>query len=173
MPVNMATTSVPRWRAVADAPTASAGVVPGTHHVLIAVGPDRGPGSALSAQADELLLVDKPDASAVAALFGRARVGWRFTIVGAESDVAVVRAAALVAGAIDEEIECLRTDSSSFAGPSTRRVCCAHCGTVTVARTEVGGRARCAGCDTDLSVYYHFSLRRAAYLGFDAESEEL
>nr|WP_157173927.1 hypothetical protein [Rhodococcus sp. JVH1] len=75
-------------------------------------------------------------------------VGWRFVVVGSGHRLAQVWAR-IGTGVIDI------LDGNSGFTQRTRQVFCAHCHTVT------------------LTVYHHFSRRHHAYLGYQADSEDL
>ncbi|GGG02404.1 hypothetical protein GCM10007304_15490 [Rhodococcoides trifolii] len=85
-----------------------------------------------------------------------ALVGWRCTVIGPESAVRAARARALAAGAVDDEITMLVTDSGS------RRVYCPSCGGLSTTRASA---VRCSGCSIELVVGEHFSPVLAAHLG--------
>ncbi|MFD2399018.1 dimethylamine monooxygenase subunit DmmA family protein [Prauserella oleivorans] len=96
-----------------------------------------------------------------------ASVGWRLLLAGPEPDVLTVRSEAVRAGVLDAEI----TVSVSASG--RRRVWCAHCGHDTEATADIGALIDCAGCGRSLLVYHHVARRHAAYLGFQADAEEV
>ncbi|SFS70894.1 hypothetical protein SAMN05660874_02813 [Saccharopolyspora flava] len=95
----------------------------------------------------------------------RARVGWRLMLAGPEADVLSLRARAIAAGAVDEEIRCRVTSRDRLL------VHCAHCTAQTPATTSPGSRLTCSGCGQPLHVYAHVSRHRGSYLGFHADVE--
>ena len=42
---------------------------------------------------------------------------------------------------------------------------------VAKTKASAGGRVPCSGCGLHLTVYYHFSRRQGAYLGYFADAE--
>jgi hypothetical protein len=158
MPVSMSHTSMPRWTAEFTPPARAV-----SRYLVVAQGCDR---------LVEQVLATVPAAcrcapDELAAQLAAARVGWHFVLVGPESVVGPVRAGLLAAGALDSEI------SVVLDGDDRRAVYCAHCGHLTDSRAAVGEQTECAGCAAPLAVYYHFSRRLGAYLGYRVDSEEL
>ncbi|MFZ2177692.1 MAG: dimethylamine monooxygenase subunit DmmA family protein [Rhodococcus sp. (in: high G+C Gram-positive bacteria)] len=176
----MKSTSVPRWRsdysAVDD--LAAGSVV--TRYVLIS-------DSSVSPPAIRELIervapvptrtssVDDVDGSGLGMLdelLSEARIGWRFVVAGSERTVGAVRARLISAGALPAEIAAVISDDTADA--RVRDVLCAHCRTTSHSvPVAIGGRTQCAGCAAELTVYYHFSRRHSAYLGYRADAEEL
>lgn len=112
----------------------------------------------------------RADDEALAALreqIAEASVGWRLLLAGPEHDVLKARSEAVRAGVLDAEI----TVTVSASG--RRRVWCAHCGHETEAAVDIGARTGCTGCGRSLLVHHHVSRRHAAYLGFQADAEEV
>jgi hypothetical protein len=158
MPVSMSHTSVPRWTAEFIAPATAVRVV-----VIAAEHTDVVARILASLGCDTALV---PPAS-VADVLSTACVGWHFVIVGSEGLVGSVRAQLLAAGAIDAEVTAVLDDSEQ------RRIYCTHCGRVTSAPAVVGAELDCGGCGAPLVVYYHFSRRLGAYMGYRVDSEDL
>ncbi|QYB07968.1 hypothetical protein I1A62_26260 [Rhodococcus sp. USK10] len=119
-----------------------------------------------------MALIDATD-SALAEALEPARVGWRFTVVGSGHHLEQVRARVTACGALDTELTCISVDGDSGYRQPSRHVFCAHCRTVTVTAIRIGDVMRCGGCDSMLTVYYHYSRRHHAYMGYRADSEEL
>ncbi|RRO18021.1 hypothetical protein EIL87_07065 [Saccharopolyspora rhizosphaerae] len=94
-----------------------------------------------------------------------ARVGWRLMLAGPEADVLALRARAISAGAVDEEVRCQVTSRDRLV------VHCAHCAAHTAAAVSPGERTTCSGCGQTLHVCSHVSRHRGAYLGFRADAE--
>lgn len=93
-----------------------------------------------------------------------AMVGMRLHLAGSDAFVRRMSAAALDAGLLPDEIAVIaETD------PAAYRVACVHCRAITEPVTETV--MRCAGCRRALFVYHHFSRRKAAYMGFQADAE--
>ena len=158
MAVSMAHTSVPDW-GDALVPAKHAPV----HYIAIFSDSDATP-SGLPEHAQHI------SAGELDIVLERARVGWHFVIVGRHSQASVIRAQLLSAGAIDSEISVVLTDSGVA---QERRVYCPHCGHVTCSPAAVGATVACAGCEAPLVVYYHYSRRLGAHLGYRVDSEEL
>lgn len=112
-------------------------------------------------------------ADELGAALADARVGWRFVVVGAEASVGRIRSRIVDAGAIDAEIVVLSTEEPDVRSMRRRDVFCGHCHVVTGATTAVDGTVDCSGCGSNLTVYYHYSRRHAAFLGFRADAEDL
>ncbi|WP_406689742.1 dimethylamine monooxygenase subunit DmmA family protein [Saccharopolyspora sp. ID03-671] len=165
-----ARTSLPEWPArVAVDPE-------GTSYALVGIGdPAEGivrgwvgevlmrtaPSPVWTAQADRAdEVVDALDEQ-----LGRARVGWRLMLAGPEADVLALRARALAAGAVDEEVRCHVTSRERL------RVHCAHCTAETPVTAPPGSRTTCSGCGHPLHIYSHLSRHRGSYLGFHADVE--
>jgi hypothetical protein len=93
-----------------------------------------------------------------------AHVGVRLHLAGPEAFVRRMTAIGLEEGLLAEEIgvDC------DPAQPAFR-VFCVHCRTVTKPVAET--LARCAGCGRTLTVYHHFSRRKGAFMGFQADAE--
>jgi len=84
--------------------------------------------------------------------------------------VGAIRTRLISAGAVPAEIAAVITDP----GAPARDVFCAHCHTTSSSvPVAIGGRTPCAGCSAELTVYYHYSRRHSAYLGYRADSEEM
>jgi hypothetical protein len=158
MPVSMSHTSVPRWTAEFTAPVTASRVV-----VIAADLTDT-----VARVVSALGCDDTPvQPASLGELLERARVGWHFVIVGSEALVASVRAQLIAAGAIDAEMTAVVDDGEQ------RHVYCTHCRWVTSAPIAVSATLDCAGCGAPLAVYHHFSRRLGAYMGYQADSEEL
>lgn len=113
---------------------------------------------------------DGADEAALAALreqLAGATVGWRLLLAGPEHDVLRARAEAVRAGVVDVEI------TVAVSAATVRLVSCALCGTETTAAVATGEETPCAGCRRSLLVYHHVSRRHTAYLGFQADAEEM
>jgi hypothetical protein len=158
MPVSMFHTSVPRWTAEFTAPERA------TRVVVVAGSPTETLARVLAELGCPGDVYPPGDLGPV---LENARVGWHFVLVGTDAEVAAVRAQVLAAGAIDAEITEVVDDSAQ------RRVYCTHCRQLTTAAVAVGATVDCAGCAAPLVVYYHFSRRLGAYLGYRVDSEEL
>lgn len=93
-----------------------------------------------------------------------AHVGVRLHLVGSDAFVRRMAAVAVASGLQADEIGV----SADEARPAFR-VACVHCRAITepAERTVV----RCAGCARTLFVYHHYSRRKAAYMGFQADAE--
>ncbi len=93
-----------------------------------------------------------------------ARVGVRLHLAGTDALVRRLTAAGLEAGLHEDEIG-FACDRKQLA----YRVACVHCHAITEpVETTV---ADCAGCGRLLLVYHHYSRRKAAYMGFQADAE--
>ncbi len=113
---------------------------------------------------DTTMTADPTDLTAqLAARLERACVGVRLYLSGDEGFVRAASAAALAAGVLPDE---LRTEVTTS---SARRVWCSHCREITEGVTTTV--TPCAGCGRTLEVFHHFSRRRGAYLGFQADAE--
>jgi len=181
MPVSMSHTSVPRWATgerVPDVPSHAARiviVVPSRDHIpcgaddSAAMTTDASPAAAILGAITDRVAGEVTVASPAQLpdLLETAVVGWHFVLLGDDATVTTARARLLAAGAIDAEITVVVTDSGA------RRVFCTHCRTVTTADIGIGDTVPCAGCDAPLAVYYHFSRRLGAYMGYRVDSEEL
>lgn len=119
------------------------------------------PGAIVSADALDAELL----ASARRALRD-ATVGVRIVIAAPEAEAYALRDLALGEGAVDAELVLQVTAAAQL------RVYCAHCRTVASTERAVGERLDCPGCGAELLIYYHFSRRHAAYLGYMADAEE-
>ncbi|MGI5218143.1 dimethylamine monooxygenase subunit DmmA family protein [Nocardia sp. CA-290969] len=108
--------------------------------------------------------------TALAATLARARVGWRFAVLGAEPGRARAHAAIRAAGALECEIV---TAGPGEAEAGARQVYCAHCHAVSQTAAALGETTRCGGCGSPLTVYHHFSPRIPAYLGYHPGAEDL
>lgn len=116
------------------------------------------------APAETTLAADGEDlATRMTARLRDARVGIRVYVAGDEGFVRATSAAALAAGVLHDE---LRTQVTTSAA---RRVWCSHCREITEGVTTTV--TPCAGCGRTLEVFHHFSRRRGAYLGFQADAE--
>jgi hypothetical protein len=93
-----------------------------------------------------------------------ARVGFRLMFAGPEADLLTARAQAAVL--LDAELRLLVTDTTH------RPVWCVHCGTTTLAESEIGAVTPCAGCARPLVVHHHVSRHHGSYLGYLANAEE-
>jgi hypothetical protein len=158
MPVSMSHTSMPRWTADFAPPERAV-----TRYLVVAQHRDRLVDGVLAVLPEPGLCT--PDE--LPAQLRHALVGWHFVLVGPESVVGPARAGLLAAGAMDTEI------SVVLGGEDRRAVYCPHCGQVTDCDAAVGEQTECAGCAAPLAVFYHFSRRLGAYLGYRADSEEL
>ncbi|MGK2939237.1 MAG: dimethylamine monooxygenase subunit DmmA family protein [Solirubrobacteraceae bacterium] len=116
------------------------------------------------APADTTMAADGEDLAArLTARLREARVGIRVYVAGDEGFVRATSAAALAAGLLPDE---MRTEVTASAA---RRVWCSHCRAITEGVTTTV--TPCAGCGRTLEVFHHFSRRRGAYLGFQADAE--
>jgi hypothetical protein len=91
-------------------------------------------------------------------------VGVRVHVAGSDAVVRRLGAVAWEAGLQADEIGlACDTEQAVF------RVACVHCGEIaeSVSDTVV----ECTGCERTLFVYHHFSRRKAAYMGFQADAE--
>ncbi|WP_252189737.1 MULTISPECIES: dimethylamine monooxygenase subunit DmmA family protein [unclassified Rhodococcus (in: high G+C Gram-positive bacteria)] len=171
----MRSTSVPRWRSDYQAVDDLAAGTRVTRYALVS-------DSSVSAQAlrelTELVApvptltstVENVEGSGLDDLLCEARIGWRFVVAGSERTVAAVRSRLISGGALPAEI------AAVIGAPDTpvRDVFCGHCHTTSPnVPVAVGGTTPCAGCSEELTVYYHFSRRHSAYLGYRADAEEL
>ncbi|MDW5594075.1 dimethylamine monooxygenase subunit DmmA family protein [Conexibacter stalactiti] len=95
-----------------------------------------------------------------------ATVGWRLMLAGPELDLLRLRAEAVAAGALGEEVR------QHVTSATRRRVWCTHCRTIAEHATAVGDEVGCTGCGRTLLVYHHVSRRLGAYMGFMADAEE-
>ncbi|WP_009475599.1 dimethylamine monooxygenase subunit DmmA family protein [Rhodococcus sp. JVH1] len=177
MAVSMRSTSVPRWRSDYSAVDDLAAGALVTRYVLVAE-------RSVSAQVLRALservapvptrtvIVDDAAGSGfggLGELLSEARIGWRFVVAGPEHMVGAVRSRLISAGALPAEIAAIIDPDAPV-----RDVFCAHCHTTSSSvPVAIGGRAPCGGCSAELTVYYHYSRRHSAYLGYRADSEEL
>lgn len=177
MAVSMATTSVPRWphRTLSDIEFDAHA----THHLVFATDLDATEHieSQTSLLPEHATVVDvsgaaNPDELVAVALAG-AMVGWRFVVVGTGAPVMRTRALIIAAGAIDDEIAVVHVGGEDGFAAMERDVFCSHCHAVTPTASQIDQMVTCSGCDAELVVYYHFSRRHSAYLGFRPDSEEL
>ena len=159
MAVSMAHTSMPDWVDV---------LVPAkhtpVHYIVIMSSPPGGTSFGLPEHAERV------SAGELDRVLERARVGWHFVIVDRHSQAGAIRARLLSAGAIDSEISIVLTDTGV---DQERRVYCPHCRHVTTSPVAVGATVACAGCAAPLVVYYHYSRRLGAHLGYRVDSEDL
>lgn len=158
MPVSMSHTSMPRWTADFVPPSRAV-----SRYLVVTQRRDR---------LVEQVLAMVPGATVCAPedlpeRLRQATIGWHFVLVGPECVVGPARARLLAAGAIDSEITIV------LDGDDRRAVYCTHCGHLTDTAAAVGEQTDCAGCAAPLAVYYHFSRRLGAYLGYRIDSEEL
>ena len=173
----MRSTSVPRWRSDYSAVDDLAAGALVTRYVLVSE-------RSVSAQAIRVLservapvptrtvIVDDGAVSGfggLGELLSEARIGWRFVVAGPEHMVGAVRARLISAGALPTEIAAIIDPDAPV-----RDVFCAHCHTTSSSvPVAIDGRTPCGGCSAELTVYYHYSRRHSAYLGYRADSEEL
>lgn len=159
MPVQMSTTTVPRFTAggpstATDLPRRPPDARYRDHGVEVPAGDFAG------------------TAATLRALCATAVVGDRVHLTGPEEEL--LRAPALLRdhGFGDDEIllTCT-TPSSPFADPDLRRVNCCHCRTVSTLPVAVGDAVDCPGCGRGIVVYHHFSRRTASYLAYQPEEE--
>ena len=175
MAVSMRSTSVPRWRSDYSAVDDLAAGARVTCYVLVSDGSvgDRVPrelSERVAPVPTRMLAVENVDGSGLDDLLSEARIGWRFVVAGSERTVGAVRSRLISAGALPAEIAAVISDGDM----RVRDVYCAHCHTTSPnVPVAVGGQAPCAGCSEVLTVYYHFSRRHSAYLGYRADAEEL
>ncbi|MDI9903303.1 dimethylamine monooxygenase subunit DmmA family protein [Rhodococcus sp. IEGM 1409] len=176
----MKATSVPRWGSDYSAVDNLAAGSAVTRYVLISdssVGPP-----AILELIERVapiplrtLRVDDVDGSGLGMLdelLSDARIGWRFVVAGSEQTVGTVRTRLISAGALPAEIAAVISDHTTDI--RVRDVFCAHCHTTSrLVPVAIGDRTQCAGCSAELTVYYHFSRRHSAYLGYRADAEEL
>lgn len=87
------------------------------------------------------------------------QVGADIVISGSEKDVYIARQIAIEAGAVEDELTLLITDSR------LRQVYCPHCGAKTTTDQRIGQRVACAGCARSVIIEKHFSRTHASYLG--------
>lgn len=167
----MATTTVPRWPATSFSdvefdPSASHHLVLTTDHAAADhVGHPTG--------ASVLHLSGADDDALLAEALQAARVGWRFVVVGSGAALVRVQAAILAAGAIDAEMSVVDLGGGDGFAAGERDVYCAHCHAITTTTAGVDESLTCSGCASPLVIYYHFSSRHHAYLGFHPDAEEL
>jgi hypothetical protein len=176
MAVSMRSTSVPRWRSDYQAVDDLAAGARVTCYALL-VSDSSVSARALSELSERVapvptrtVTVDNVEGSGLADLLREARIGWRFVVAGSERTVAAVRSRLISGGALPAEI------AAVIGAPDApvRDVFCAHCHTTSSkVPVAVGGTTPCAGCSEELTVYYHFSRRHSAYLGYRADAEEL
>lgn len=166
----MATTTVPRWQVTAFSDVEFDQAA--THHLVLTtddeaaehVGDPAGMtvvhlgGSGVGTLADAL----RP-----------ARVGWRFVVVGRGSALVRVRAAVIAAGAVEAEVSVVDLGGGDGFAAGERDVYCAHCRVITTTTAGIDESLTCSGCRSPLVIYYHFSRRHHAYLGFHPDAEEL
>lgn len=113
----------------------------------------------------------------ISAALAEARTGWRFRVIGDEPALGALRAVLHEAGVLDEEIALVlaSTGPESGAGAGQLLVYCGHCQskTLTTDATDAtdATTVACSGCGLALTVYYHFSRRQGAYLGYFADAE--
>lgn len=170
---DLAHTSVPSWAAPATAVSARARLAPvvsGASYVMLGVGAEAEailPELAADRPAATLLRAstDAEAGVALATVIAGASVGLRLVLAGPRGSCLRLRAAAVRAGLEDDEVDVVVT------GAGTVDVHCAHCGTPTPARAEVGEVVRCVRCTRDLVVYHHVSRRSGRYLGFQVDAE--
>ncbi|MDI9915592.1 dimethylamine monooxygenase subunit DmmA family protein [Rhodococcus sp. IEGM 1379] len=176
----MKSTSVPRWGSDCSAVDELAAGSAVTRYVLISDSSVSAPAirelsERVAPVPTRTLSVDDVDGSGLEMLdelLSEARIGWRFVVTGSERTVGAVRTRLISAGALPAEIAAVINDHT--ADVRVRDVFCAHCHTTSrMAAVAVGDRTRCAGCSAELTVYYHFSRRHSAYLGYRADAEEL
>jgi hypothetical protein len=179
MAVSMKTTSVPRWSTstsevesvLADPDVALVLLVVDCEvdHELVDVLRRRSVASTRVVRTGDSVSSD-PE---LAAALTESKVGWRFVAIGPEVSVGRIASQLMREGAIATEISILTTEQPDITDRRERDVFCAHCHAVSVTDSAVDGVVVCSGCDTDLTVYYHYSLRHGAYLGFRADSEDI
>lgn len=179
MVVSMRSTSVPRWNTGAAAldsvlgdDTISCLLVMADASIDEKFVQDL---AAKSAPTTRIIRVDGAVSASVALdeALSEAKVGWRFLVLGIESTVGRIRARLMRAGAIEAEIVVLSTEEPDIGARRLREMFCAHCHAVTGAESIVDGTADCSGCGAQLTLYYHYSRRHGAYLGYRADSEDL
>lgn len=117
----------------------------------------------------------------ISAALAEARTGWRFRVIGDEPALGALRAVLNEAGVLDEEIALVWAspgpgpESGAGAGAGQLLVYCGHCQskTLTTDATDAtdATTVACSGCGLALTVYYHFSRRQGAYLGYFADAE--
>lgn len=109
----------------------------------------------------------------ISAALAEARTGWRFRVIGDEPALGALRALLHEAGVLDEEIALVVASpgpgAEPGAGAGQRLVYCGHCQSKTLATDAT--TVACSGCGLALTVYYHFSRRQGAYLGYFADAE--
>lgn len=166
----MTTTTVPRWPATSFSDVeldASA-----SHHLVVTTDHEAADHVGHPAGASVLHLTGAEDGALSDALQA-ARVGWRFVVVGRGAALVRVRAAILAAGAIDAEVSVVDLGGGDGFAAGERDVYCAHCHAITTTTAGVDESLTCSGCGSPLVIYYHFSRRHHAYLGFHPDAEEL
>jgi dimethylamine monooxygenase subunit C len=133
-----------------------------TPHLVLAVGDAAGLAEQLCRTGDRFrVLADADDAGSVLdAELARLPTGWRIRVVGTGREVAIVRAAALARGALDEEVT-VRT----VGGDGRRRLHCGHCHHRSDTAAVVGSTIGCPGCGEPLTVTDHRSRTHGASLG--------
>ncbi|MFE5701295.1 dimethylamine monooxygenase subunit DmmA family protein [Rhodococcus koreensis] len=171
----MRSTSVPRWRSDYSAVDDLAAGALVTCYVLVS---DGSVGARALRELTErvapvptrTLAVENVEGSGLDDLLSEARIGWRFVVAGSERTVGAVRSRMISGGALPAEIAAVISDGDT----GGRDVYCAHCHTTSPnVPVAVGGQTPCTGCSDELTVYYHFSRRHSAYLGYRADAEEL
>ena len=177
MAVSMRSTSVPRWRSDCSAVDDLAAGALVTRYVLVS---ERSVSAQVIRELSErvapvstrTVIVDDEAGSGfggLGELLSEARIGCRFVVAGPERMVGEVRARLISAGALPAEIAAIIDPDAPV-----RDVFCAHCHTTSSSvPVAIGGRTPCSGCSAELTVYYHYSRRHSAYLGYRADSEEL
>ena len=177
MAVSMRSTSVPRWRSDYSAVDDLGAGALVTRYVLVS---ERSVGAQVIRELSErvapvptrTVIVDDGAGSGFGGLdelLSEARIGWRFVVAGPEHMVGAVRSRLISAGAVPAEIAAIIDPDVPV-----RDVFCAHChATSSSVPVSIGGRTPCGGCSAELTVYYHYSRRHSAYLGYRADSEEL
>lgn len=175
MAVSMRSTSVPRWRSDYSAVDDLAAGARVTCYALVSDGSVsaralRDLSARVAPVPTRTLTVDNVEGSGLDDLLSEARIGWRFVVAGSERTVGAVRSHLIAAGALPAEIAAVISDQDT----RVRDVYCAHCHTTSPnVPVAVGGQTPCAGCSAELTVYYHFSRRHSAYLGYRADAEEI
>ncbi|MET0820161.1 MAG: dimethylamine monooxygenase subunit DmmA family protein [Aeromicrobium sp.] len=167
-------TSVPSWASAAAIPDLD---VEGRRFAVFAIGPAAlelgrdwlealesvvGPGRATLHQSAGFTEAEP----VLEAELASAAVGWRLKLIGPADDCLALRARAVRAGLMDDEIQVASVDDRS------RTVLCSHCTTRTTSDVGIGETVGCRGCGRNLLVYHHVSRRHGAYMGFMSDAEQ-
>jgi ribosomal protein S27AE len=136
----------------------------GPRHLVLAVGPTAGTRAHEAAgEHDRLRVLAHADEAGpvLDAELPGLRTGWRVLAVGTPREVAIVRAAVLARGGLDEEVGDLVLDEVR----SGVRVHCGRCHAATDTPATTGDTLTCPGCGAALVVTDHHSPTHGAVLG--------